>query len=90
MYSSVSPAILPGTMDVFIGIQDSVTGVFNDPELLPVVFPGLMEEVESHILPAPDDSRIVSLDFCKNSSAIHHLDPIDYIVLREWDAQGRF
>jgi glutamate dehydrogenase len=71
-------------------IQDSVTGVFNDPELLPVVFPGLMEEVESHIPPQPDDSRIVVLDYSKNASAIYHLDPIDYIVLREWDAQGRF
>jgi glutamate dehydrogenase len=71
-------------------IQDNVTGVFNDPELLPVVFPNLMDEVESHILPTPNDSRIVSLDFCKNSSAIHHLEPIDYIILRKWDAQGKF
>jgi glutamate dehydrogenase len=74
----------------FHQVHDSVTGVFNDPELLPVVFPGLMEEVESQIPPTPNDSRIVSLDFCRNSSAIHHLDPIDYIVLREWDAQGNF
>jgi glutamate dehydrogenase len=71
-------------------IQDSVTGVFNDPELLPIVFPGMIEEVESHIAPSPEDSRIVSLDFCKNSSAIHHLDPIDYIVVREWNAKGNF
>jgi glutamate dehydrogenase len=71
-------------------IHDSVTGVFNDPELLPVVFPGLLEEVESHLLPVSDDSRIVGIDFSKNASAIHHLDPIDYIVLREWDAQGNF
>ncbi|MGD0101439.1 MAG: hypothetical protein ABSC60_13915, partial [Acidobacteriota bacterium] len=71
-------------------IQDTVTGVFNDPELLPVVFPGLVEEVESHIVPRPDDYRIVGLDFSKNASAIYHLDPIDYIVLREWDATGKF
>jgi len=71
-------------------IQDTVTGVFNDPELLPVVFPGLVEEVESHIVPGPDDCRIVGLDFSKNASAIYHLDPIDYIVLREWDATGKF
>jgi glutamate dehydrogenase len=69
-------------------IQDMVTGVFNDPELLPVVFPGLIEEIESHILPSADDSRIVGLDFSRNSSALHHLEPIDYIVLREWDAGG--
>jgi glutamate dehydrogenase len=71
-------------------IQDSVTGVFNDPELLPVLFPGLMEEVEPQIPPSDRDSRIVSLDFCKNSSALHHLDPIDYIILREWDDRGAF
>jgi glutamate dehydrogenase len=69
---------------------DSVTGVFNDPELLPVVFPGLMEEVEPQMPPSSHDSRIVSLDFCKNASAIHHLDPIDYIILREWDDRGSF
>ena len=69
-------------------IADSVNGVFNDPEILPLVFPGLMEEVESRIQPAPNDSEIVSLDFCRNSTAIHHLYPIDYIVLREWDASG--
>jgi glutamate dehydrogenase len=69
-------------------IQDSVGGVFNDPELLPVVFPGLMEEVESHIHPEPGDERLVSLDYCKNASAIHHLDPIDYIVFREFNSKG--
>lgn len=71
-------------------ITDTVTGVFNDPELLPVVFPGLVEEAESHIVPLPEDSRIVGLDFSKNANAIYHLDPIDYIVLREWDSAGKF
>ncbi len=71
-------------------IQDSVGGVFNDPELLPVVFPGLMDEVESHIHPEPGDDRLVSLDYCRNASAIHHLDPIDYIVFREFNPQGEF
>ncbi len=71
-------------------IQDTVAGVFNDPELLPVVFPGLVDEAESHICPGPDDCRIVGLDFSRNASAIYHLDPIDYIVLREWDATGKF
>ena len=71
-------------------ITDNVTGVFNDPELLPVVFPGLLDEIESHLYPDPADSRIVSLDFCRNASAIHHLYPIDYIVLRHWDREGRF
>ncbi|MDM7998232.1 MAG: NAD-glutamate dehydrogenase [Acidobacteriota bacterium] len=69
-------------------LTDNATGVFNDPELLPIVFPGLLDEIESHLCPEPGDSRIVSLDFCRNASAIHHLYPIDYIVLRHWDPQG--
>ena len=69
-------------------IQESSTGVFKDPELLPVVFPGLMEEIESQILPTPEDSRIVHLDFCKDSSAIHHLEQMDYIIIRKWDSEG--
>ncbi len=71
-------------------LTDNTTGVFNDPELLPIVFPGLLDEIESHLIPEPEDSRIVSLDFCRNASAIHHLYPIDYIVLRQWDPQGAF
>jgi glutamate dehydrogenase len=71
-------------------ITDSVGGVFSDPELLPVVFPGLLDEIESRLFPEPDDLRIVSLDFCRNASAIHHLYPIDYIVLRHWDDHGSF
>jgi glutamate dehydrogenase len=71
-------------------IQDKSIGAFKDPELLPVVFPGLMEEIESQVLPTPENSRIVHLDFCKNSSAIHHLEQMDYIILREWNAQGIF
>ncbi len=69
-------------------IQDSVSGVFTDTALLPVVFPGLVEEVESHIHPAPDDGRIIGLDYCKNASALYHLEPIDTIVIREW-GEGR-
>jgi glutamate dehydrogenase len=69
-------------------VQDSVIGVFKSPELLPVVFPNLLEEAESRVLPAPNDSRIVCLDFRKNASALHHLEPIDYIILRHWDTRG--
>ncbi len=69
-------------------IPESVSGVFTDASLLPLVFPDLMEEVESRIMPSREDDRIVGLDFCKNASAIYHLDPIDYIVLREWGDDG--
>ena len=31
--------------------EDSALGVFTDPSLLPVVFPGLMEQEQAHIKP---------------------------------------
>jgi glutamate dehydrogenase len=70
--------------------EDTVHGVFKDPTLVPVVFPGLLEEVEARIPPAQGDSGIVGIDYCKNAAALHHLDPIDYVVLREWDSAGKF
>jgi len=69
-------------------IQESATGVFTDASLLPVVFPGLMDEVESQISPTAGDFRIVDIDYCHNASAIYHLDPIDDIVVREWAPDG--
>ncbi len=69
-------------------IPESVSGAFTDATLLPVVFPGFVEDVESHILPAPDDNRIIGLDYCKNASAIYHLEPIDNIVIREYGENG--
>jgi len=69
-------------------IEDSNLGVFTDPDLVPVVFPGLLEEVEEHLHPAPDDERVVDIDYCNNASAIYHLEPIDDIVIREWDESG--
>ncbi len=69
-------------------VHESATGVFTDPALLPVVFPGLLEEVEGHIAPAADDDRIIDIDYCNNASAIYHLEPIDDIVVREWGPDG--
>jgi NAD-specific glutamate dehydrogenase len=63
-------------------IPETATGVFTDPTLLPVVFPGLVEEVEGHLAPAADDARIIDVDYCNNASAIYHLEPIDDIVVR--------
>jgi glutamate dehydrogenase len=80
----------PGTDGKCEQVPESVSGVFRDAALLPVVFPDLMEEVESRVVPGPDDDRIVGLDFCKNATAIYHLDPIDYIVFREWGTEGSF
>jgi glutamate dehydrogenase len=87
--------IFQGTVKYRIGpdgladrIQESATGVFTDPTLLPVVFPGLMEEVEAHLKPQAQDHRIVDIDYCNNAIAIHHLEPVDDIVIREWGKDG--
>ena len=69
---------------------DSTTalGVFKDPTLLPVVFPGLMEVQRTHLRPAASDERVIDVDYCPNAQAIHHLEPIDDVVIREWGADG--
>ena len=69
---------------------DSTTalGVFKDPTLLPVVFPGLMEVQRTHLRPTAKDERVIDVDYCPNAQAIHHLEPIDDVVIREWGADG--
>ena len=69
-------------------IQESALGVFTDTTLLPVVFPGVTEEIETRVRLAPEDDRIVDIDYCNNATAIYHLEPIDDIVIREWNADG--
>jgi glutamate dehydrogenase len=72
-----------------VRVDESATGVFTDDALLPVVFPGLMEEVESQLVPSAQDHRIIDIDYCHNASAIHHLEPIDDIVVRQWGHDGQ-
>jgi glutamate dehydrogenase len=70
------------------GLEPSWTtplGVFHDPNLLPVVFPGLMDRFGSYPSPEPDDRRVIDIDYCTGASAIHHLEPLDVIAVREWD-----
>jgi glutamate dehydrogenase len=69
--------------------DETATGVFADPSLLPVVFPGVAEHVEAHLHPPAGDQRIVDLDFCTNASAIYHLEPIEDLTVREWGEDGR-
>jgi glutamate dehydrogenase len=69
-------------------LHETAAGVFTDPGLLPVVFPGLVEEVEGPLAPSPQDHRIVDIDYCHNISAIYHLEPLDDLVIREWAADG--
>jgi glutamate dehydrogenase len=87
--------ILMGTIRYRVGpdglldrIDETATGVFNDMTLLPVVFPGWVDEVETHLRPSPGDDRIIDIDYCNNASAIYHLEPIDDIVVREWGPDG--
>jgi glutamate dehydrogenase len=63
---------------------ESALGVFRDPAVLPVVFPGVMEKLESQIVPAADDRSLVEIDYCRDASAIYHLEPIDAVVIRHW------
>jgi len=70
-------------------IEESSLGVFRDPALLPVVFPGLIEEVEGQLAPEAEDKRIIDIDYCSNASAIYHLEPIDDIIIRHWREDGR-
>jgi glutamate dehydrogenase len=63
-------------------------GAFKDPSLIPVVFPGLNERIEAHLTPRAGDDGIIDVDYCTDASAIHHLEPIDDIVVREWAPDG--
>jgi len=69
--------------------QTTALGVFKDPALLPVVFPGLMESQRAQLQPAQGDERVVDVDYCPNAQAIHHLEPIDDVVIREWAPDGK-
>ena len=40
-------------------------------------------------MPAADDDRVVDIDYCNNASALHHLEPLDDIVVREWGEDGQ-
>jgi glutamate dehydrogenase len=68
--------------------QDRALGVFKDPALLPVVFPGLQERLAAHLAPRPGDDRVLDVDYPTGVSAIHHLEPVDDIVVREWRPDG--
>ncbi len=68
--------------------QTSALGVFKDPALLPVVFPGLMEAEAAQLRPAAGDDRIIDIDYCPRAQAIHHVEPIDDVVIREWRPDG--
>ncbi len=68
--------------------EETATGAFTDPALLPVAFPGVVEQVEAHLAPVPGDDRIVDLDFCTKAAAIYHLEPLEDLTIREWREDG--
>ena len=70
-------------------VAESATGVFTDSTLLPVVFPGLMEEVETSMRLHEGDDRIIEIDYCNHASAIYHPEPIDDIAVRVWGPDGK-
>jgi glutamate dehydrogenase len=72
-----------------VRLYETASGVFTNPTLLPVVFPGVVEHVEAHLTPRGDDDRILDLDFCANASAIYHLEPIEDLTVREWGEDGK-
>src|SRR5258708_3335264 len=68
-------------------VAESALGAFTDESLLPVVFPNLVEEVEARLKPSPEDPRVVDIDFANNASALHHVDPLDNVLVRAWGAR---
>jgi glutamate dehydrogenase len=87
--------IFMGTVSYAVGpdgtagrVEETANGAFTDPALLPVVFPGVVEHVETHLHPRPEDGRVLDLDFCASASAIYHLEPIEDLTVREWGEDG--
>jgi len=68
--------------------QESALGVFKDPALLPVVFPGLMQQ-DARVESIDRDDCIIELDYSPGASAIHHLEPLDDFLIREWTPDGQ-
>ena len=75
--------------DGFEPDHDTALGTMREPALLHVVFPGVMDEEQKHLAIGDHDDRIVDIDFRYNAGAIHHLEPVDDIVVREWGEGGR-
>lgn len=67
---------------------ESALGVFTDPDLLHVVFPRMVEEIEQRLIPAPEDDRIIVIDYGNHAASLHSVEPVDDVVIREWAEDG--
>ena len=63
-------------------------GVFSDPALVNIVFPEMLEEIEVRLLPSPEDNRTIVIDYGNHATALHSVEPVDDIVVREWAQDG--
>jgi glutamate dehydrogenase len=68
--------------------QHGALGAFQDAALVPVVFPGLADDISRNLTPAESDRRIVDIDYCVRGRAIHHLEPLEDLFVREWREDG--
>jgi glutamate dehydrogenase len=68
---------------------EAALGLFKDPTMIPVVYPGLLERQQQLIQQDDRSDRVLSIDYGAGASAIHQLDPLDDIVIREWRSDGR-
>ncbi len=67
---------------------ESSLGVFTDPDLLRVVFPRMVEEIEQRLIPGPEDDRIIVIDYGNHAASLHSVEPVDDVVIREWAQDG--
>ncbi len=77
-----------GTDGLVQAQHDSALGAFKDQALLPIVFPGLPDDIERNLRPGPADRRIIDIDYCVRGTAIHHLEPLEDVFIREWNPDG--
>jgi glutamate dehydrogenase len=69
-------------------VPESALGAFTDEAILQVVFPGLLEEIESRLRPSAEDPRVIDIEYANNASALHHVEPLDNVVVRQWGPGG--
>ncbi|MDH4100672.1 MAG: NAD-glutamate dehydrogenase, partial [Nitrospirota bacterium] len=88
IYMGMTRYMMEGNGASFISEPDAALGVFREPSLIPVVFPGLQEEIQARLQAEAPDERTIDIDYCGNTSAIYHLEPVDYVAIRQRNRDG--